>query len=132
MSLSDYAGQRLALYFYPRDNTPGCKAQACSLRDGWGALASAGVAVVGVSPDSVKSHEKFAAQHSLPFPLIADPAKKILRAYGAWGKRNLYGRIFDGVLRTTFLIDGNGIIVKIFRRPDTKAHSAQVLAGFGL
>ena len=130
VSLKDYAGQKLAIYFYPKDDTPGCTKQACNLRDNWNQLLDAGVAVVGVSADSVTSHEKFADKYDLPFPLIADEDHEILEAYGAWGQKNLYGRLFMGIKRTTFLIDESGTIVHVFKRPKTAAHSQEILEKF--
>ncbi|MBK7097960.1 MAG: thioredoxin-dependent thiol peroxidase [Sphingobacteriales bacterium] len=125
--LKDFVGQKLVLYFYPKDDTPGCTAQACNLRDNENLLKENGFAILGVSPDEVSSHKKFEAKYSLPFPLIADPAHSILEKYGVWGEKNLYGKIITGVLRTTFVIDEQGIIIKIFKRPDTKAHAEQIL-----
>ena len=126
--LADFAGRPLALYIYPRDATPGCTAQACNLRDHAGALAEAGVAVVGVSPDGTESHQRFADTHDLPFPLLADPDKRILTAYGAWGEKTLYGRTSIGVKRTTFLIGPDGRIVHVFKRPKTGQHAQEILA----
>ncbi|MDE2955889.1 MAG: thioredoxin-dependent thiol peroxidase [Bacteroidota bacterium] len=125
--LSDFAGQKLALYFYPKDNTPGCTKQACNLRDNVDELAQAGFAVVGVSPDSVESHERFAAKCALPFPLIADPEKIICNIYGVWGEKKMYGRTYFGIKRTTFVIDGAGRIEKVFRKPKTASHAEQIL-----
>ena len=127
VALADFCGAPLALYFYPKDDTPGCTKQACSLRDGWAELRAAGIAVVGVSPDDAASHERFAEKYDLPFPLLADPNKEVLGVYGAWGEKNLYGRKSMGVKRTTFLIDGDGIVRHVFKRPDTKAHADQIL-----
>lgn len=126
--LADFAGRWLALYAYPADATPGCTAQACNLRDGTDALEAAGVAVVGLSPDGVESHARFAAAHDLPFPLVADPGHEILTAYGVWGEKTLYGRKSIGVTRTTFLIDPEGVIRHVFRRPKTAAHTEEILA----
>lgn len=127
LRLSDFAGRTLALYFYPKDETPGCTKQACALRDGWADLEAAGVAVVGVSPDPVESHAAFAANHGLPFPLLADPDHEILEAYGAWGEKTLYGRTSVGVKRTTFLIGPDGVVRHVFKRPKTDRHAAEVL-----
>jgi peroxiredoxin Q/BCP len=125
--LQDYAGKKLALYFYPKDNTPGCTAEACSLRDSYGDLRSCGYEIVGVSPDSEKSHVGFAAKHSLPFTLIADTDKTIAEKYGVWGEKRMYGRVYKGIIRTTFIIDENGFIEKIFEKVDTKNHALQIL-----
>ncbi len=130
LRLSDYAGHKVALYFYPKDDTPGCTAEACSIRDHWEGLQEAGIMVIGVSPDSVSSHQKFAAKHDLPFSLVADPEKKILETYGAWGEKKMYGKTFMGVKRTTFLMDESGTIVKIFKRPKTKIHGQEILDAF--
>jgi len=128
VSLADYAGQMLALYFYPKDETPGCTAQACNLRDNLSLLAEHGVAVVGVSPDDDASHEKFTSKHELPFPLIADPDHKVIDAYGVWGEKQNYGKTYMGLQRTTFLIDGDGIIQHVFKRPKTKAHAEEIIS----
>ena len=126
-SLASYRGQRVALYFYPKDDTPGCTAQACSLRDGETQLKAAGIQVLGVSPDDVASHQKFAAKFELPFPLLADPEKQLAEAYGVWQEKKNYGRTYWGVARTTFLLDAEGRVERIIRRPDTKNHAEQLL-----
>ena len=127
VSLGDFKGKKLILYFYPKDNTPGCTAEACNLSENYDFWLSKGVDVVGVSPDSTASHMKFAEKFGLRFNLIADTGKKILEAYGAWGEKVNYGKSYMGVIRTTFLIDENGIIEKIFRKVDTKNHTGQIL-----
>jgi peroxiredoxin Q/BCP len=127
VSLKDFKGNKLILYFYPKDNTPGCTAEACNLRDNYDLWLSKGYKVVGVSPDSLASHQKFAEKHQLPFPLIADEEKKIIKAYGAWGPKKLYGREYEGLLRTTFIIDENGRIEEIFTKVKTKDHTNQIL-----
>lgn len=126
LSLAQFAGKRLILYFYPKDNTSGCTAEACSLRDGYAELRVQGFEIVGVSPDSAKSHQGFAAKHSLPFPLIADTDKTIATAYGVWGLKKFMGREYMGILRTTFVIDGEGRIEKIFDKVRTKDHFEQI------
>jgi peroxiredoxin Q/BCP len=126
VKLSDFAGRKLVLYFYPKDNTPGCTAEACNLRDNYNTFLKAGFAVVGVSMDSEKSHKNFAGKYSLPFPLIADISKKILNDYGVWKKKSLYGKSFLGIVRTTFLIDEKGIIERIISKIETKSHSEQI------
>jgi thioredoxin-dependent peroxiredoxin len=126
VKLTDFTGKKLVLYFYPKDNTPGCTAEACNLRDNYDDLLNKGYAVVGVSPDSEKSHKGFAGKYSLPFPLIADTSKKILNDYGVWGEKKLYGRSYMGVLRTTFIIDEKGIIEKIIEKVDTAGHTEQI------
>ena len=128
--LSDYAGKKLVLYFYPKDNTSGCTAEACSLRDNIDALHARGYEVVGVSSDSEASHRKFIDKHSLPFPLIADTDHKLQEQMGVWGEKSMYGRKYMGTLRTTFLIDENGVITDIFgpKAIKTKEHASQILA----
>lgn len=126
VSLSDFRGRKLILYFYPKDNTSGCTAEACSLRDGYAELRRDGFEIVGVSPDSSKSHSGFAAKHSLPFTLIADTDKTIATAYGVWGLKKFMGREYMGILRTTFVIDGDGIIEKVFDKVNTKDHFRQI------
>ena len=126
--LADFAGRPLALYFYPKDDTPGCTTQACNLRDHTAALDDTGVAVVGVSPDTVASHEAFAGAHDLPFPLLADPGRTILNAYGVWGEKSLYGRTSVGTKRTTFLIGPDGVVRHVFKRPKTGRHAEEILA----
>jgi len=125
--LSDFAGSRLILYFYPKDNTPGCTAESCDLRDNYQMWLDKGYKVVGVSPDSEKSHKNFIAKFNLPFPLIADTEKKIIKDYGAWGLKKLYGREYEGLLRTTFVIDEKGVIEQLFTKVKTKEHTKQIL-----
>lgn len=132
VTLSDHRGKKVALYFYPKDDTPGCTKQACSLRDDYSRLQDAGIVVIGVSADDVESHQAFAEKYSLPFPLIADTEKEILNKYGVWGERNLYGKKFMGIKRTTFLIDEEGEIVQVIKRPKTDAHAEEVMRKFGL
>jgi len=127
VSLADFKGKKVVLYFYPKDDTPGCTAEACNLRDNHSELIKKGFSVLGVSPDNEKSHAKFAEKYTLPFPLIADPEKKIMDSYGVWGEKNMYGKKVFGVFRTTFLIDENGFIEKIISKVDTKDHAAQIL-----
>ena len=127
VSLADFAGRWLALYAYPADDTPGCTKQACGLRDGWDRLDAAGVAVLGVSPDDAASHGRFASKFALPFPLLADPEHATLTAYGVWGEKTLYGRKSIGVTRTTFLIDPDGTVRHVFRRPAVDRHADEIL-----
>lgn len=129
VSLSDFAGKNVILYFYPKDDTPGCTATACSLRDEYQYLSNANYAVVGVSADDEASHKKFAEKFSLPFPLLADTNHEILKAYDVWGQKMFMGRIFDGIIRTTFVIDANGIISQVIKSVDTEHHAQQVLKG---
>jgi thioredoxin-dependent peroxiredoxin len=131
-TLKDFAGKKLVLYFYPKDNTSGCTAQACNLRDNYSDLKQKGFEVIGVSPDSEKSHENFKGKHDLPFELIADTDKKLMQDYGVWGEKKLYGKIYMGVLRTSFVIDETGNIQKIIRKVDTKNHSQQILKELGI
>jgi len=126
ISLGEYKGKKLILYFYPKDNTPGCTAEACSLRDGYTELKRMGFGIVGVSPDDGKSHRKFSEKHDLRFPLIADTDKVIAQAYGVWGEKKFMGRQYMGIQRTTFIIDENGVIEKIFTKVDTKKHFEQI------
>jgi peroxiredoxin Q/BCP len=130
ISLKDYLGKKLALFFYPQDDTPTCTIQACNLRDNYSLLKKKGIAIIGISPDDVKSHKKFENKFSLPFTLIADPEHTIIDKYGVWGEKQLYGRTYMGLHRTTFLIDEKGIICKIFLRPKNKAHAEEIVAAF--
>lgn len=127
--LSDYKGKKLVLYFYPKDNTSGCTAEACSLRDNYSALREAGYEILGVSVDSAASHQNFIAKHTLPFNLIADTDKKLVEAMGVWGEKNMYGRKYMGTFRTTFIINEQGIIERIFSPKEikTKTHGEQIL-----
>ncbi len=125
--LSDYIGKKVILYFYPKDNTPGCTAEACSLRDGSDDLIKEGFVIIGISPDSEKSHKGFSSKYNLPFPLIADPEKKILQAYGAYGEKTMYGKTVTGVIRTTFIINEKGVISRIIKKVDTKDHASQII-----
>lgn len=127
LRLADFAGRKLVLYFYPKDDTTGCTAEACSLRDDHAALRHAGYEVVGVSPDKAAKHKKFADKYDLPFRLLADPEKEAANAYGVWGRKKFMGREYDGILRTTFLIDEKGVIRRIISDVRTKDHAAQVL-----
>jgi len=129
ITLADYAGKKVVLYFYPRDNTPGCTAEACSLRDGYDDLRKQGYEVIGVSTDSAASHQKFIAKQNLPFTLIADTDKKLSEAYGTWGEKSLYGKQYMGMMRTTFLIDETGTITRVIlpKEVNTKEHAAQIL-----
>jgi peroxiredoxin Q/BCP len=126
VKLSDYSGKKAVLYFYPKDNTPGCTSEACNLRDNYNTFLRRGFAVVGVSMDNEKSHKNFAGKYSLPFPLIADTSKKILNDYGVWKQKSLYDKTFLGIARTTFVIDENGVIEKIISKVETKSHSEQI------
>ncbi|GAB2592665.1 thioredoxin-dependent thiol peroxidase [Spirosoma areae] len=127
VNLSAFRGKKVVLYFYPKDDTPGCTAQACSLRDNYEQLLTNGYEVLGVSVDDEKSHQKFSKKYDLPFTLVADPDKRIVEAYDVWKEKSMYGRIFMGTVRTTFLIDENGIITDIISKVDTKNHAEQIL-----
>jgi peroxiredoxin Q/BCP len=130
VSLTDFAGKRLILYFYPKDNTPGCTDEACSLKNGWAELRSKGFEILGVSADSAASHQKFIEKHSLPFNLVADTDKVILEAYDAWGEKSMYGKKYMGVIRKTYIINGEGVIEKIFDKVKVKSHDQQILEAY--
>lgn len=130
ISLSDFKGKKLILFFYPKDNTPGCTAEACNLRDNYELLREKGFDMLGVSPDSPKSHTGFKSKYNLPFSLLADTDKTVLKAYGVWGPKSLYGKLFDGVNRSTFVIDEQGRIAKIFTKVKTGDHAKQILEAF--
>lgn len=125
--LASYRGQPVLLYFYPKDDTPGCTTEACNFRDDYSAYQEAGVAILGVSPDSPKSHAKFKSKFQLPFPLLADEDHAICTQYGVWGPKKFMGREYEGVLRTTFLIDAQGKIARVFENVRPAEHSAEVL-----
>ena len=125
--LSDYRGRPLVLYFYPKDDTPGCTTEACSFRDGYSAYQQAGVTILGVSPDTPKKHARFKEKYHLPFTLLADAEHKVCELYGVWGRKKFMGREYDGVFRTTFVIAPEGTIVKVFENVKPEGHSAQVL-----
>lgn len=127
IKLSDFAGKKLALYFYPKDNTPGCTAQACNLKDNYDALLKAGYAIVGISSDSAKKHQNFINKFALPFPLIADEDKSIHEQFGTWVEKSMYGKTYMGTARTTYIIDENGVIEEVISKVKTKDHTAQIL-----
>lgn len=127
VSLNDYSGKKLVLYFYPKDDTPGCTAESCNLRDNYSALQNAGFEVLGVSTDPVKSHRKFVDKYSLPFRLLADTEKLVVEAFGVWGLKKFMGKEYMGISRTTFVIDEKGVIIKVIDKVETKSHSAQIL-----
>jgi thioredoxin-dependent peroxiredoxin len=127
ISLGDFKGRRLVLYFYPEDDTPTCTVEACNLRDNYALLQQAGFAIVGVSPDDEKKHKKFETKYGLPFPLLADPDHRIIDKYGVWGEKQLYGRKYMGLHRTTFLIDEKGTIRKVFLKPRSKQHAEDIV-----
>ena len=127
VSLKDYLGKKLVLYFYPEDDTPTCTVQACNLRDNFSTLKANGFEIIGVSPDDVESHKKFKNKFQLPFTLVADPKHTIIDKYGVWGEKNLYGHKHMGIYRTTFVIDEKGVIKKIFKKPRNKAHAEEIM-----
>lgn len=127
LRLSDFSGRKLVLYFYPKDDTPGCTAEACNLRDNHNALIDAGYAVLGVSPDDPKKHRKFIDKFELPFDLLADTEQTVANVYGVWVEKSMYGRKYMGMARTTFVIDGDGTILEVIEKVDTKNHTAQIL-----
>jgi peroxiredoxin Q/BCP len=127
ITLQGLQGRKVIIYFYPKDNTPGCTTESCNLRDNYRQLIKKGFEVIGVSADSEKSHQAFIEKYDLPFNLISDTGKDILRAYGAWGLKKLYGKAYEGILRKTFIIDEQGIILKIIDKVDTKNHTEQIL-----
>jgi peroxiredoxin Q/BCP len=127
VALTDYVGKKVAIYFYPKDNTPGCTVQACNLRDNYETLVQHGIHVIGVSADSVASHQKFVDKYDLPFPLLADEDKTVIQAFGVWGNKKFMGKEYDGIHRTTFLLDENHIVRAIFDKPKTKSHAEEIL-----
>lgn len=128
VQLSDYSGSKLVLYFYPKDDTPGCTKEACNLRDNFSVLKEKGFKILGVSPDPIKKHTKFIEKYELPFDLLADEDKEVLNAYGVWGPKKFMGREYDGVHRVTFVIDENGTIEHVIKKVKTKEHAEQILA----
>ena len=130
ISLADYKGKKVILYFYPKDDTPTCTDQACNLRDNYSLLLKKGYQVIGVSTDSVKSHKKFEQKNKLPFPLVSDEDKKIVDKYNLWGEKKIMGHTYMGTTRTTFLIDETGKIVKIIDKPQSKNHTEEILAAW--
>ena len=127
-SLSDYRGKPVVLYFYPKDDTPGCTKEACGFRDDYSAYEEAGAVILGISPDTSKSHAKFKTKYELPFTLLADPEHDVLKLYGVWGLKKSFGREYEGVFRTTFLIGEDGNILKVFKKVKPAIHSAEILA----
>ena len=127
VALSDYRGKKVVLYFYPKDNTSGCTTEACNFRDDHSEILAAGAAVVGVSPDSVKSHDSFKVKYELPFVLLSDPEHEVADAYGAWGEKKMYGRTYMGIIRSTYIIDEQGVIIKVFPKVRPKNHSQEVI-----
>jgi peroxiredoxin Q/BCP len=131
ISLSDFAGKKVVLYFYPKDDTPGCTKEACSLRDSFDVFGEKGIAVLGVSNDDEKSHQKFISKYSLPFDLLADTDKSLVNAYGVYGEKSMYGKKYMGINRMTFVIDESGTIIKIFNKVKVAEHADEILAAIG-
>ena len=127
VKLSDFVGKKVVIYFYPKDNTPGCTAQACNLRDNYSELQEQGIVILGVSADSEKSHTKFIDKFELPFPLLADTEKELINLYGVWGEKKFMGRVYDGIHRTTFVLDEGHKIIGIIEKPKTKDHTREIL-----
>lgn len=132
ISLSDFKGKKVALYFYPEDDTPGCTLEACNLRDNYALLQQKGIVVLGVSADDAEKHRAFIDKFSLPFPLIADTDRVWIDACGAWGQKNMYGKVYEGIHRITYLIDENGKIFHVFKKVKTESHSEEILKKWGL
>lgn len=128
VSLSDFRGRKVVVYFYPKDDTPGCTKEACSLRDGYQEIQDRGAVVLGISADKEASHAKFRARYNLPFDLLSDPEREVIRAFGAWGERTMYGKLFEGILRFTFVIDEEGTVIKTFPKVSPAQHAEEVLA----
>lgn len=127
INLADFKGRKVVLYFYPKDDTSGCTVEACEFRDSWAAVKRASAVLFGVSPDDVESHQKFKRKHELPFPLLADPDHSVAERYGVWGEKSMYGRKYQGILRTSFVIDESGRIARVFERVKPKGHAKEVL-----
>ena len=127
VSSNDFNGSKWVIYFYPKDNTPGCTAQACSLRDGFDELSKNKIKVLGVSADNVKSHDKFATKFALPFPLLADEDKAVIQKFGVWGPKKFMGREYEGIHRVSFVMDENGVIIHVIQKPKTKDHANEIL-----
>lgn len=132
ISLQDFKGDNVVIYFYPKDDTPGCTAQACNLRDNHSELLNKGIKVVGVSADSEEKHQKFIKKYDLPFPLIADTDKSIIQSFGVWGEKKFMGKVYDGIHRTTFILDKDGTVMKRIDKVKTKDHTNQILEAFNL
>lgn len=128
VSLKDYRGKDVLVYFYPKDDTPGCTKEACSIRDTWQDFAAKGTSVLGISRDDAKSHQKFIQKYNLPFSLLSDSDAQVMRSYGAWGEKNMYGKITEGVIRSSFLVGPDGIIKKVWKKVKTDTHGSDVLA----
>jgi peroxiredoxin Q/BCP len=132
ISLADFKGQKVVLYFYPKDDTPGCTAQACNLRDNHSELLSKGINIIGVSADTSAKHQKFITKYDLPFPLIADTEKSLIQSFGVWGEKKFMGKVYDGIHRTSFVINEEGIVIKRINKVKTKDHTNQILEALSL
>lgn len=127
VSLSQFAGKKVVVYFYPKDDTPGCTTEACGFRDNYDAILAKGAVVIGISADSEKSHAKFKSKYDLPFYLLADPEKRTIQAFGAWGEKTMYGKAYEGILRSTFVIDENGVVTRVFPNVKPADHAQEVI-----
>ncbi len=127
ISLADFAGKKVVVYFYPKDNTPGCTKEACSFRDNYDAILEKGAVVLGISADSVKSHGNFKSKFDLPFHLLSDPEKEVIKAFGAWGEKKMYGKSYEGILRSTFILDGEGTVIKVYPKVKPAEHAEEIL-----
>jgi thioredoxin-dependent peroxiredoxin len=127
VSLKDFAGKKVVVYFYPKDDTPGCTKEACSFRDNYDAILAKGAVVVGISADSVKSHSGFKKKYDLPFYLLSDPEKKVIQLFGAWGEKSMYGKTYEGILRSTFILDGTGKVIKVYPTVKPAEHAEEIL-----
>ncbi len=125
-------GKKLVVYFYPKDNTPGCTAQACNIRDNYEQLLAYNIQIIGISADSLKSHQSFTTKYELPFPLLLDEDKKVIEAFGVWGTKKFMGKVYDGIHRTTFLFNEEGKVVSVIEKPNTKNHTEEILKEFGI
>lgn len=132
VELKDFKGKKVVIYFYPKDNTPGCTNQACNIRDNYAALKKNDITIFGVSADDEKSHQKFITKFELPFPLLADVDHSLLNLYGVWGEKKFMGKVYDGIHRTTFILDESHSIIEIIEKPKTKDHTAEILSAYGL
>ena len=130
VNLTDFTGKKVVIYFYPKDNTPGCTAQACNIRDNYDALLNEDIVILGVSADDTSKHQKFSDKYDLPFTLLADTERELLNLYGVWGEKKFMGKVYDGIHRTTFLLDEKHVIVRIIEKPKTKDHAREILDGF--
>jgi thioredoxin-dependent peroxiredoxin len=128
VSLSDFSGKKVVIYFYPKDDTPGCTKEACGFRDNYQAILDKGAVILGVSADNEADHIKFRSKFNLPFDLLSDPDKTMIQAYGAWGEKSMYGKTYEGILRSTFVIDENGTVIKVFAKVSPDEHAAEVLS----